>query len=161
MIKKLIVPGIVLGLFVVVWTYVMGFTGWYKDPAMMAAFWLVILAQIGVLVWALRKTAQEGWRYWKQVGAGTLISVIAGLIIIPGSLLFTTVVFPHYFDELRAVYEQQLQLAGKSPQEIASMMDAYSVSQTPSVQAVMGFLGTVVTGLFISLVTAIFLRSKS
>ena len=51
--------GVLLGVLCVFWTFVMGFTGWYKDPVMLNLFFLVILLEVGIVIWALRKTARE------------------------------------------------------------------------------------------------------
>ena len=45
--------GLVLGLSCTVWMFVVGFAGWYKDPALQALFWVVVPIEIGVLVWGL------------------------------------------------------------------------------------------------------------
>jgi len=62
----------------------MGFTGWYKDPVMLNLFFLVIPLEIGIVIWALRKTAPS------HVGrAGRerpVLSAVASVIIFAGSL---------------------------------------------------------------------------
>ena len=70
--------GLIIGVLCGLWTFVMGFTGWYKDPTMSHAFLpAVILIEIGGLIWGLRQTAAQGRNYAGQVVAGTLMSVIA------------------------------------------------------------------------------------
>jgi len=151
--------GILIGVLCALLTFVMGFTGWYKDPAMMAVFYAVILIQIGVLVWGLRKTAGEK-AYVAQVGAGILMSVIGGVIIMASSMIFTTVAFPEYFEELRAVQMQMATAAGKSEAEAATELEMAAQFQTPVFQAVFGFIGTLVTGTLASLIIAAFARKK-
>jgi hypothetical protein len=152
--------GIWLGILVVFWTFVMGFTGWYKDPVMLNAFWMVVLLQIGVLFWALRRTAASGNSYGKQLIAGLSISLIGGVIIFAGSLLFTTLVFPQYFSELRTVHEQMLKQAGTPDAQIKLALDAEAATATPFLQAVFGFIGTLITGLLVSGIVGLFLRKK-
>jgi uncharacterized membrane protein len=152
--------GILIGVLCGIWTFVMGFTGWYKDPAMLTAFYVVILLQIGVLVWGLRKTAADK-PYGAQVGAGILMSVIGGVIIIASSLLFTTVAFPEYFDELRVAQTQMLISTGKTEAEAAAEVSMAAQFQTPGYQAVFGFIGTLVTGAVASVIIAAFARKKS
>jgi hypothetical protein len=152
--------GILIGLLCGAWTFVIGFTGWYKDPVMLNMFWMVIPIQIGVLLWGLKQTAAEGRTYGGQVGTAVLMSLIGGVILIFSSLLFTTVVFPNYFEELRVVGEDVLRAQGKSEAEIAAQMNAAASMQTPMMQAIMGCVGTVVTGLVASLIIAIFMRKK-
>lgn len=152
--------GIVLGVLVEVWTYTMGFTGWYKDPGLMNLFWVVIAIQIAVLMWALKRTAAEGRGYGGQVGAGTLISLIAGVFVVVGSLIFTMVVFPNYFSDLAAIQEQMLRTAGRAEAEIKQMMEMTAKTSTPVMQACFGFLGTLVTGVIVSAIIGGFMRAK-
>lgn len=152
--------GLVLGLSCTVWMFVVGFAGWYKDPALQALFWVVVPIEIGVLVWGLRQTAGSGRTYGRQVGAGSMISLLGGGIIFFGSLLFTVVVFPDYFEEIRTAGEEAFRTQGLSEMEIQTRMDQYASSQTPFMQALSGFLGTVVTGVLTSLVVAVFIRAK-
>jgi hypothetical protein len=152
--------GILLGVLCVVWTFLMGYTGWYKDPALLNLFYVVILIEIGVLIWALRHTAAEGRGYGGQVGAGLLISLIGGVIIAIGSVIFTTVAFPEYFQELAAVQEQMMRDQGRSDEEIQAMLDMTAQTSTPTLQAVVGFIATMVTGLVASLIIAAFVKAR-
>jgi hypothetical protein len=102
---------------------------------MAAVFFLVIPIEIGGLIWGLKRTAAEERTYRAQVVAGTLMSVVAGVIIIASSLLFTTV-FPDHLQEL----------------------EARGSSATPMGQALDGFIGTLVTGILASAVIAIWVR---
>lgn len=151
--------GILIGVLCVAWTFVMGFTGWYKDPAMLSAFWLVVLIEIGVLIWALRQTAAEK-SYMQQVIAGSSMALIGGVIIFAGSMLFTTVVFPNYFEELRAIHVHMLQQEGKSEEEIARIVAASAPMQTSMWNAISGLIGTTVTGIIASALIAIGLRKR-
>jgi len=159
--KPTLSAGFLIGLLCGLWMLVMGFTGWYKDPALLNAFYLVALIQIGVLIWGLRQTAVDGKTYWQQVGTGTLMSVIGGVILFFVSLLFTTVIFPHYFEELRAIHAEILKSTGKSEAEIAAELEAGATMSTPFVSAISGFIGTVVTGFLASLVIAAFTRRRT
>lgn len=152
--------GVLLGAGVVAWTFVMGFTGWYKDPALLNLFFLVIPFQIALLIWALKRTAAEGRRYGGQVLAGVIISLIGGVLICAGSMLFTAVVFPNYFSEITAIQQQMLLEQGKSAEEIRTTMEMAAKTNTPVASAVSGFVGTVVTGLVASLVVGAFVRAK-
>jgi hypothetical protein len=92
--------GILIGVLCGLWTFVMGFTGWFKDPVLMRMFFVVIFLEIAGLVVGLRQTAALGRRYGGQVIAGTMMAIIAGVIIIVSSLLFTTVAFPDYITQV-------------------------------------------------------------
>jgi len=152
--------GALLGCLVVAWTFVMGFTGWYKDPVLLNMFWMVIVIQIVLLVWTLRKTAAEGRGYAAQVLAGTLVSLFGGVLVFAGSLLFTTVVFPNYFSEITAIQQKMLFEQGRSAEDIRATMELAAKTNTPLASAVSGFIGTLATGLVASIVIAGFIRAK-
>ena len=151
--------GLILGLAVAAWTFVMGFTGWYRDPSLLRLFWLVIHLQIGILVWALRGTA-PGAGYGRQVWNGVSSSLLASMIIFAASLLFTAVVFPHYFQDLEVLGRQMMAKQGLSAQQIETAVRLQAPMQTPRASAMAGAIGTVVTGFFTSVIAAVWLRKK-
>jgi hypothetical protein len=114
--------------------------------------------EIGGLIWGLRKTAALGRAYGGQILAGTMMAIVAGVIIIAASLLFTTVVFPNYFSDIELAYRAVLQKQGKTDSEIAAAIQASAASATPMAQAMSGFVGTLVTGIVASAIIAIFIR---
>jgi hypothetical protein len=158
--NTIVKAGVALGVLVVIWTFIMGFTGWYKDPALLNLFYVVIAIQIAVLMWALKRTAAEGRGFGGQLGAGTLISLIGGVFVVVGSLIFTTVVFPNYFQDIAAIQEQMLRSAGKSEAEIKTVMDMAARTSTPAMQAFFGFCGTMVTGVVVSAIIGAFVRAR-
>lgn len=152
--------GLLIGVLCGIWTFVLGFTGWYKDPAMLMAFFLIVPIEVGGLIWGLRRTAAEGRTYGGQVIAGTLMAVVAGVIIIGASLLFTTVVFPEYFTELEAAQRQMLQSQGKSAAEIDEAIRGNAAAATPMGQAMAGFVATLITGIIATAFIAIVVRAR-
>lgn len=157
--KPTVKGGILLGVLTGLWTLLMGVTGWYKDPATVNVFYLVILLELGVLIWGLRKTSNDN-TYWQQVGAGMVIALIASVIIFFVSLLFTTVLYPNYFAELRTMQEQMLRQQGKSEAEITTVLDATKPMQTPVINGLMGVVGTLVTAFLGSLIIGAIYRKK-
>jgi hypothetical protein len=158
--KPTLKAGLVLGILVVAWTFVMGVTGWYKDPVKLYLFYIVVLIEIAVLIWGLRLTAREGKTYGGQVAAGTLMAVIGAVVIFFGSLLFTTVIYPNYFAELRDIGRQALMAQGMSAEQAEAQLKLAEPTQTPFMQALIGAVMTVVTGFVASLVIATVLRKK-
>lgn len=157
--KVAIRGGLVLGVLVALWTYFMGITGWYKHPVLLFAFWLVVPVQIAVLIWSLGKTAERRG-YLVQVGLGLAVSVVGGILIFLSSLLFTGVLFPHYFQEMHALVEQALRESGKSEAEIRRLLEVYSRDATPVGQALAALYGTLATGFLASIVIAALARRK-
>jgi len=158
--KSAVQAGLVLGLTVLVWTLIHGFTGWYKDPAMSQTFWIVIPIQVIIMVRMLKNTKKLGYEYGKQVMAGMLMSLVAGAIIFVGSYLIETVVFPTYTADLKAMAERMWTAQGKTPEQIQTAMAQQAGMMTPLMSSCMGFVGTIVTGLIVSLVGAAFVRHR-
>jgi hypothetical protein len=152
--------GVLIGVLCGAWTFVMGLTGWYKDPAMSNVFFVVILFEIGGLIWGLRRTAALGRNYGQQVMAGTMMAVIAGLIIVATSLLFTMVAYPDYAAAVESTTREALARQGKSDAEISAALASNAASLTPMAQAMSGFIGTLITGIVASAAIAFGLHSK-
>jgi len=152
--------GVLIGLVCGAWTFAMGFTGWYKDPKFANVLFISVamIIEIAGLIWGLRKTAAQGRSYGGQILAGTMIAIVAGVIIIATSLLFTTVVFPNYFSDIEQAYRTSLQQQGKTDAEIAAALQASAASATPMAQAMSGFIGTLITGIVASAIIGIFVR---
>jgi multidrug transporter EmrE-like cation transporter len=153
--------GLLLGILVAVWTYVMGFAGWFRDPVLLHLFWLVVVIQTGVLLLAMRSAARVGAGYMARVGTGIAVSAIAGTIIFASSLLFSWVVFPDHFKDLRVIRETRLRDKGKTEEEIHSALAQSNRIYTPSSQAAQGYLITLVTGVVVSFAGAPFTKKKS
>jgi hypothetical protein len=152
--------GLLIGLLCSVWIFVMGFTGWYKDPALANVFFVVIAIEIGGLIWGLRKTAPQGLDYGGQILAFAIMSIVDGVIIIASSLVFTTIAFPNSLAEVEQMYRARLQQQGKSESEITAAIQGTAASRTPMAQAESGFVGTFVTGIVASAVIAIVVRRR-
>lgn len=149
--------GVLIGVLCGIWSFVFGFAGWYRDPSTAALFFLVIPIEIGGLIWGLRRTAAQGRNYGGQILAGTMMAIVAGVIIVCASLLFTTVVFPDYLTEMARTLRATLEAQGRSEAEIAAAVQS---SLTPMAQAMSGFIGTLVTGIVASAVIAAFVRAR-
>jgi hypothetical protein len=160
--NPIVSAGVLIGVLCSACTFVMGFTGWYKDPALSQSLYIpaVMLLEIGGLVWGLRRTAAQGRAYMAQILAGTMMAIVAGVIIVASSLLFTMVVFPNYSTEVEQALRAAMQQQGRSDADIAKAFQASAGAQTPMGQAMAGFLGTLITGIIASAIIAIFVRSR-
>jgi len=152
--------GVLLGVLVVAWTFVMGLTGWYKDPTLGNLFFLVIVIELGLLVWMLRQTASQGATYGRQILNGLVFSLVASVLIFAGSYVFTTVAFPTYFADVCAMQEKALRATGVTEADITARMKAAAPLQTPFMNALFGVVGTIVTAIVGSAVAGFFVRRK-
>jgi hypothetical protein len=158
--NPILTAGLFIGIFCGLWTFVMGFMGWYTDPVMARAFYVVIVIQVVGLVWGLRQTAQSGRTWASQVVAGTMMSVIAGIIVILALLLFTTVAFPEFFDELERRGIEAMQQQNATEAQINDALASSRVWATPMSFALGGFVATLITGIVASAALAVVIRAK-
>lgn len=151
--------GVLLGVLCAAWTFVMGFTGWYKDPVLVNVFFLVILLEIGIVIWAVRqKAATATWG--GQVVNGLVLSLVASVIIFAGSILFTTVAFPTYFADIQAAQAEMLKSSGMADAQIQATLAASAAMQTPLMNAASGVIGTVVTGVIVAAIAGAVWRKR-
>lgn len=157
--KHVIVGGAVLGGAIVAWQHVMGFTGWYRDPAKATVFLVpvVIAIQVATLAWSLSKTSTSRG-FWAQARSGVAISLLAGAIVFVGAIVLTTISIPEYGETILASTESRLRESGQDEAAIERALEAARAVQTPFFQALLGFAGTLVTGAITSAALATFLR---
>lgn len=153
--------GLIAGVLCAVWMYVIGFTGWYRDPALQAMFWVVVLIEIGVLYWMLRQLPESEKTFGGILKAGTMMSLIAAVVIFVASYLFTSVVFPGYFEEVRVAGEEMYRAQGMTDEQVAAVMASMAPMQNSVVNALMGSIGTIVTGFLASAVLGLILKKKT
>ncbi len=89
-----------------------------------------------------------------------MLSLVAGVIIASGSLVFTTVAFPSYFADLQAAQTEMLKAQGLSDDQIRTQVAAAAAMQTPVMNALSGFIGTVVTGVIVAAIAGAVWRKK-
>jgi len=158
--KAIFSAGIILGVAVGIWIFINGFAGLYKNLGTAWIFPVVAtVIEILVIVWGLRKTAQLGRRYGGQVLAGLLIAVV-GAVLIMGFSLISANVFTDTAEVTAAMQADQWADAGMSEEQIDEMLENTAFTRTPVFQALSGTIATIVTGLVISLIAAIFIRKK-
>lgn len=159
--KKCLLPGIVLAVLLAGWMYVIGFMGWYKHPTMQFLFWFVVVIQIAVMTFVIKRAANEGLGFAGKFGRGAGTALVAAPLIFLNSLVFTQVVFPNYFEEIRHAQEDILRKQGIPESQVTEALKTAAAVQTPALQAVFGAIGTVVTGLVVSLVASALVKKKA
>jgi hypothetical protein len=154
--------GIVFGAIVVVWQLIFGFAGMYKNPALGWVFPVIaIVITAGVLYWALKQTASEGKGYWGLVGTGMVIALIACVLIIAVSLLYTSVLFPDYAELGLAQAAEQIEASGLPQEQQEAQMKFAEWLASPVPQAVAGAVMTLITSFVVSLVVAAIVKKKN
>lgn len=158
--RPIVIAGVVLAVLAGVLLFVHGFAGFYKNPSLGWVFPVgASLIELCVLIWALRQTALAGRGYGGQVLAGLLVALIAGVLVLPISFAWTSV-FPDFSEVQATAMADGFADRGMSEDQIEAALQSTAFTRTPMANAFFGFLGTVVTGVVLSLIIAIFVRKK-
>ena len=153
--KSTIRIGLTIGVLCALWQLVMAATGWIVNPRLWNLFYIVILVEVGVLAWGLKKTAADH-SYAGQFLLGTGASVIAATFLFLFSMVLMSYLYPGLMSQMKILQADSLKQAGQSEAQIAAAVSL----QTPLYQAAMGFVGTVVTGILATLLIGAFARRK-
>jgi hypothetical protein len=158
--KPILNAGIVLGVSAGIWMFINGFAGLYRNPGTVWVFPVVAtVIEIVVVVWGLKKTAELGRRYGGQVLAGMLIAVVGAVLIFGFSMIWSNV-FTDSAEITAAMQADAWADSGMSEEEIEDLLVKTEFTRTPVAQALSGSIASIVTGLVISLIAAIFIRQK-
>ena len=158
--RPIINAGIVLGIAVGIWMFVNGAAGLYRSAGTAWIFALVAtLIEIVVIVWGLRKTAELGRRYGGQVLAGLMMAVVGAVLVLVFSLIWGAV-FTDAGEVAAAIQADTWADQGMSEDQIEDMLAATEFTRTTIFSSLMGSIMTIVTGLVVSLIAAIFIRQK-
>ncbi len=153
--------GVLLGVLVTAWSWIFAFTGMHKNIPLMMVFPIVAtVIEIVVLVWALKKTAAQGRKWFGQVSAGTMLAFVGGSLIFATSWMLVTMLYPNYFAELNEACRNFYAASGMDQATIDKTMAESAKTQSAGMQGVIGFTATVVTGLIASAIIAIWVRAK-
>lgn len=158
--KTAAIGGLILGLLIAGWAYVMAATGWYKDPDLFQAIWFMLISQ-AVVIGAVLYRTRIGSTYRSQFSYGLIVSAVASVPAFIAGLLVTGVFFPDYFADLREAREVSLIADGVGQEAINEILERLAPSQSPGGQAFSSFMGTLATGMIISLVAALVLRKPA
>ena len=154
----ILLTGLLIGSLTGLCTFVLGATGWYRDPEKIGLFLpTAMVIQVAGLTWGLHRTARQGRTYSGQVVAGALISLIAGVVVSLASLLFSTVAFPDYIPETRALAREAMARAGVPESEIEIAIRGH----TSTSQAFGAFATTFVAGVIASAVISVWIRAQA
>ena len=160
--KQGLIGGVVLAVVVALFSIVVAAAGMHKNPALGWVFPVIATAStIGVVIWTLRKTRDEGKRYGGQLLVGIVLAFVAAVLLFVNSYLLTTMIFPNYLDEVRVVQEEQIATQPNlNQQQIDMQRKALDVVMTPKAQAGLGAIMTVISTGLVTLIAAIFVRKK-
>ena len=102
--------------------------------------------------------ADAEFGYGQALGAGVMVTLIGALIGIATNMLYTQVINPGFNDLLVQAQIAKWEAAGMSAARIEQAEGVMRKMMNPAIQACFAFLGGMIFGTVISLITAAFLK---
>lgn len=154
--------GLIMGLTGVVFTLVLWFLDLTFTPGASYAFLLIGIILLYFLIKSYRDNHLYGKiTYGQSLGAGMIIFVYYGIIMAIFSYLLYTIIDPELTEKGLAAAEEQLRKSGRVPENmIETSMDMQRKFMKPGIMAGFSILGSLFTGLIMSLLVSIFTRKE-
>ncbi|MBN2682782.1 MAG: DUF4199 domain-containing protein [Bacteroidales bacterium] len=99
--------------------------------------------------------------YSGALGAGVVITLFAGVLAAFFSYIFLTVIEPDTIANSIVEFENNLIENGDDEETIATSLKMYKKFATPTFFAIFAFLGNLLMGFLVSLITSLFLKRKN
>lgn len=154
--------GLIMGLAGIVFTLVL----WFLDLTFNRGISYVFLLISAVLLYYFIKSYRDNYlhgiiTYGQSLGAGMIIFVYYGIIMAIFSYILYTVIDPGLTEKGLVFAEEQLRKSGRVPDNmIDASMDMQRKFMKPGIMAGASILGSLFTGLIISLIVSIFTRKE-
>ena len=157
--------GILSGALVCAFVMVEFFLGFHSTKIgqgkYMSYFGVLIPITIIVIAILYKKKDGGGFLEFKEgMKTGIIISLITGIITTFFMMLYNSYINPEFFDTALAYQTKLFKEAGKTPEEIASILEQYKTNQKLSAQLVSGLIGTPLMGMLPTLLVTMILRKS-
>ena len=117
-----------------------------------------IAINVGVVFWALKRTAAEN-TYRLQLRSSLVLGVVGGLLVFLGSWLLLAVVFPGALPAIREGAVAFMEGSGMTDPQVLEQMESLDAA-TPLSQSIPGGFFTVLTSLVSGAIIGAFQRKK-
>ena len=159
--KNVVIGSVALMVAVMIVSVLMYVTGLHQNALVggLGSLVLVIGANIAVVFWVLKQTAEESG-YLSQLGKGALVGVVGGILVFLGSMALLTAL-PDYLIDMKETQISTLEAWGANiPEEVMEQKVAEIEAMTPVKSSMQGLIGTFFTSLIVGAIVAIFKRKK-
>ena len=169
--KTYLVYGFGITLANAVLTLCLYFFGYHTDPEKIeSAQWIItvfslVISITGIVLGTKARRAEtpanENFTYGRALGAGVMIVLFAALFGIVTNYLYFAVINPGLTDLIVQTQMAKLEARGMPSAQIETAEKMIRAFSRPPIQAAIGFLGAMVFGTVISLITSAFLQRQA
>ena len=145
--------------------FFLGFHGEKMEQGQLLAWGGLVILAVGLFL-AVRAAkaekveAGEGFSYGNGFSTAFLTSVFVAVFSAILAFVYASYINPEMADHAWRIQEQAMIEQGMSDEQIGQVEGFTRTIMKPGLQAVFGFFGSLVTGLILSLIIAIFTRKK-
>ncbi|HZZ58402.1 MAG TPA: DUF4199 domain-containing protein [Opitutaceae bacterium] len=117
----------------------------------------ILFLVLGIRACRAQVPANEGYSYGRAFGSGALITLWNALFGIVFTILFLTLINPDFPETLRQMQLDKIAASGRDPSQAEGFLRV-----TTSIPMIVGFgfIFTVIIGLILTLIVAVFLRRE-
>ncbi len=156
--RTAMIYGLYVGIFFTLYSVILYVTGQTQNKSLaFIAYPLYVVAIVLAQINYRNREMNGSLTYSQGVGFGIAVMFFSGMIL----TLYTLILFkidPSLIDLIKADAEEKYMSSGMSEDQVEAAMSVASKMMTPGWMAIMGLLGSVISGLLISLVTSIFVK---
>ncbi len=159
--KANLTNGLILGLIGIVYNLVMYFLGLTFNRTQGYVFLLVLIVSLFFLLKSYRNNYLHGYiTYGQAVGAGVVIFLIYSIITAVYTYLLYTVIDPELTAKQLAFTEEMMSKKGMPQQALDAAINMQKKMMKPGIMFIVGIFGSMIYGVIISLLAAIFVRKE-
>ncbi len=153
--------GIILGLALIIYSVLLYVLDLNLNKYLGNVSFLIMIAIIVYGTISYRKNTLNGiMSYGQALGLATIIIVFGVFLSSIYEYIFITIIDPGHLDKVLAAAEEQLLQQGLSDDQIEMALSIQKKMMKPVIVSIMAFIGTVIIGFIISLITSAFLKKE-
>lgn len=159
--KSAMVYGLYLSLVLVLFSVILYATGLILNQKL--GYVSLVLTVAGIIFAQItyrNKELNGSISYGQAVGFGVAIMLFAGIVTALYTMILYSFIDPGLIDQMKTMQEQAMAQKGLNEDQIEQAMAIASKMMSPGWMSIMGLVGSVISGLIVSLITSIFVKKQ-
>lgn len=163
MFKSAATSGAILGLISIVFTVIAYVTGLIYQTSNWLNWVSMVVVIVGLYYFTVkyRNAVCEGYiSYGNAMLYGWVTYIFVGIISVFFMVILQTIIEPNFMEKVMEIQREEFYAQGMNDAQVDAVFEMSKKFRSPAMTAIFGFIGSVVLGLVISLITAIFAKKN-
>ena len=153
--------GILLSIALIIYSLLLFVLGLDSHPWLNYLSYIIMIVGIYLATVNFRNKYQDGLiSYGKAVGVGFFTVLVASVIMAVYTFIYFSYINPDVFQQAMIEAEQRMLEEGMSDMQVDQALSMMERFQKPWVSTIFAFLGNILIGLVIALITSIFIKRE-